>query len=88
MGALGAEEAVPQTDGRYYIYANCPPHKKGPSPAGGNELYTDGSAAWVNFDSWRRFMYWDGAYGQTHVYWSQDSSDFDPALVPYLPALK
>jgi prepilin-type N-terminal cleavage/methylation domain-containing protein len=38
--------------------------------------------------SWYRFTYWNGAYGQTFVYWSQDSSDFEPALVNALPNLQ
>lgn len=89
MGATTwADQAVPTTDARYYVYANCPPHKKGPNPAGGNEVFADGSAAWVKFEKMWRLMYWDGAYGQTHVYWYQDPVDMDPTLIPLLPALK
>ena len=88
MGNTWAENAVSQTDPRYYIYANCPPHKKGALPSGGSELFADGSASWRSFDSWYRFTYWAGAYGQTFVYWSQDSADFEPALVSALPGLK
>jgi len=83
-----ADQAVGQTDPRYYIYANCPPHKKGTGPAGGNEVFADGSGAWRKFDSWYRFTYWAGSYGQTFVYWSQDSSDFEQTLVTALPSLK
>jgi prepilin-type N-terminal cleavage/methylation domain-containing protein len=83
-----ADQAVPATDPRYYIYANCPPHKKGANPAGGNEVFADGSASWINFEQMWRLMYWDGAYGQTHVYWYQDPVDMDPTLLPLLPALK
>ena len=84
-----ADQAVPQTDARYYIYANCPPHKQNGTPAGGNELFADGSAKWKKFDdSWRPYTYWAGAYGTTHVYWSQDTVDFDPNLIPFLPAMK
>jgi len=90
MGATTwADQAVPQTDARYYIYANCPAHKQNGNPTGGYELFTDGSAKWMKFDnSWRRLTYWAGAYGNTYVYWSQDPSDFDPGLIPLLPALK
>ncbi len=83
-----AEQQVSQTDPRYYIYAKCPPHKKGQAPAGGNELFADGSGAWRPFDFWYRFTYWQGAYGQTWVYWSQDSSDFEPAIINALPNLR
>ena len=88
MGTTWADQTVQRTDPRYYIYANCPPHMKGNTPAGGNEVFADGSAGWRNFDSWYRFTYWNGAYGQTFVYWSQDPTDFDPALKIRLPALK
>jgi prepilin-type N-terminal cleavage/methylation domain-containing protein len=88
MGTTWADQAVSQADPRYYIYANCPPHKKGNGPQGGNEVFADGSAAWRSFDSWYRYTYWAGAYGQTFVYWAQESMDFDPALISALPSLK
>ncbi len=88
IGTVWADQTVAKSDPRYYIYANCPPHLKGGSPAGGNEVFADGSAGWRNFDSWYRFTSWAGAYGQTYVYWSQDPTDFDAALKLRLPALK
>jgi prepilin-type N-terminal cleavage/methylation domain-containing protein len=88
MNTTWADQTVPKTDPRYYIYANCPPHKKGLSPAGGSEVFADGSSGWRNFDSWYRFTYWAGAYGNTFVYWSQDSTDFDTTLMNALPSLK
>jgi hypothetical protein len=77
-----ADQYVATGDGRYYVYANCPPHKKGNNAAGGNEVFADGSASWLNFDSWYRYTSWDGAYGRTFVYWSQERTDFDPNLTP------
>jgi prepilin-type N-terminal cleavage/methylation domain-containing protein len=88
MGTTWADQAVMQSDPRYYIYANCPPHKKGTAPAGGYEVFADGSAAKRSFDSWYRYTYWAGAYGQTFVYWAQESTDFDAALISALPSLK
>jgi prepilin-type N-terminal cleavage/methylation domain-containing protein len=89
MGATTwADQAVSESDGRYYLYADCPPHKKGGDPAGGNEVFTDGSAQWRKFDSWRRYHFWDGAYGKTYVYWSQDPTDYEPSLLSTLPSLK
>jgi len=88
IGNTWADQAVSKSDGRYWVYANCPPHKKGVNPAGGNEVFVDGSATWRNFDSWYKFTYWNGAYGNTYVYWSQDSTDFPQALVTRLPFLK
>jgi prepilin-type N-terminal cleavage/methylation domain-containing protein len=88
-GNTWAEDAVPATDPRYYIYANCPPHKKGNKCSGAQELFADGSAAWrgVNKYTFYHFTSWAGAYGQTYVYWSQDSTDFDAQLTALLPSL-
>jgi len=76
-------------DGRYFLYANCPPHKKGKVPAGGNQLYADGSARWQKWGtSWRRYHKWAGALGNAYVYWSPETTDFEPALSAILPALQ
>jgi hypothetical protein len=88
MGTTWASDAVGKTDPRYFVYAHIPPHLKSGSPAGGNEVFADGSAQWRKFDSWYRFTYWNGAYGQTFVYWSQDSTDFEPNLKNALPNLR
>ncbi len=88
-GNTWAEDQVSPTDPRYYIYANCPPHKKGKSAAGANEVFIDGSAAWrgVNQFTFYHFTSWAGAYGQTYVYWSQDSVDFDAQLTSLMSGL-
>lgn len=88
MGTVWSETAVPKTDARYYIYANSPPHKSGNAPAGGNQVFADGSAEWRKFNNMHRFAGWAGAYGNTFVYFSQDQSDFEPNLIAALPALK
>lgn len=88
MDTTWAGQKVPSTDPRYYIYANSPPHMKGQEPAGGNQVYADGSAKWQKFDSWRRFATRDGYFPKTQTYWSQESSDFEQTLVIRLPALK
>lgn len=82
MNGVWADRYVPKSNYRYWVYANCPPHvKRGGDPAGGNEVFADGSAAWRNFDSWHKFCYWNGAFsGQTFVYWSQDPTDFPLSL--------
>jgi type II secretory pathway pseudopilin PulG len=88
MGTKWAGQAVATSDPRYFVYANIPPHLSGVNPAGGNEVFADGSAQWRKFNSWYHFTFWAGAYGQTFVYWSQDQTDFDPALITLLPSLK
>ena len=88
IGGQWADQAVAKTDPRYFVYANSPPHLKGGTPAGGSQVYADGSAGWVKFDSWRRFATRSGAFGTTETYWSQDPTDFESTLVLRLPALK
>ena len=88
IGTRWADEFVPKTDARYWVYANSAPHRKGNAPAGGNEVFADGSGQWRKFDSWYRFSTRAGAFGQTHTYWSQDDSDFETALRNALPNLK
>jgi prepilin-type N-terminal cleavage/methylation domain-containing protein len=89
----GVDTAYPQ------LYSNIPPHKKGGSaPAGGNEVFCDGSAQWYNF---HRTMYYlhtwtsdqsvgndtQGSAGGKNCYFYQDPSDFDPKLARALPSL-
>ena len=84
-----ADKAVPRNDARYWVYANCPPHRKGQQPAGGNEVFADGSGQWRNFDSsWHRFSRRAGAFGDTQSYWSQDPADFEQNLLNALPNLQ
>jgi prepilin-type N-terminal cleavage/methylation domain-containing protein len=89
MGTTWAEDSSARGTDRYYIYANCPPHKKKNKAAGGNEVFIDGSASWrgVNRYAFYHFQYWAGAYGSTYVYFSQDSTDFDQQLTSMLPGL-
>jgi prepilin-type N-terminal cleavage/methylation domain-containing protein len=88
MGNVWSETAVAKTDPRYYIYANSPPHKNGSLPSGGNQVFADGSAEWRKFNTMYRLAGWPGAYGATYVYFSQNQTDFEPALIAALPALK
>ncbi len=89
IGGVWAEDsAAARASTRYFIYANSPPHKKGKSPGGGNQVYADGSAAWRGFESWYRFATRAGAFGTTDTYWAQDTTDFEQTLMIRLPALK
>jgi prepilin-type N-terminal cleavage/methylation domain-containing protein len=90
MGNKWADEAVPGTDPRYYIYASCPPHKKGRKPSGINEVFTDGSVSWRSTKVYTFFHFtgWAGQFATpTLVYWSQDSADFDSDLANNLNSL-
>jgi len=70
---------------RDYVFQNVPPHRNGNTiiPAGGNELFADGSARWIKFEQ----MYFLNTFerkadfdGNFVFYIWQDPSDFDPAL--------
>jgi len=41
-GVWAEDSPLAQASNRYFIYANSPPHKKGKSPNGGNEVFADG----------------------------------------------
>ena len=77
-GTQWTSQSVPVTDTRYWVYANSPSHKvNGGQPAGGNEVFADGSASWNQFNKMYKYTRWNG----THVvdmYWFQDQADFDP----------
>jgi len=89
-GNSWAEDWVSSADPRYYIYANCPPHKDHKKAAGARELFTDGSCAYLNVKKYTFFHFqsWAGAYGTTYVYWSQEPTDFDQQITAMLPGLK
>jgi prepilin-type N-terminal cleavage/methylation domain-containing protein len=88
MGNQWAGAAVPSSDARYVYYAKIPAHGNRGVPAGGNHVFADGSAAWSKLSAMHRFTQWDGAYGPTDVFWYQDASDFDAALIARLPSLR
>jgi prepilin-type N-terminal cleavage/methylation domain-containing protein len=69
-------------------YAKIPAHPtKGGAPAGGNEVFVDGSAQWCKFATMFRFNSWTSPIGNLDSYWYQDTSDFEPALLARLPTL-
>jgi prepilin-type N-terminal cleavage/methylation domain-containing protein len=71
-----------------FEYGNIPPHPKGGIPAGGNEVFADGSAKWCRFDDMYRFNNWTSGIGSLDTYWYQDTMDFDKNLRDTLPLLK
>ena len=81
LGAPGSALAIE--------YGNVPSHiAKGKNPAGGSEVFADGSASWCKYDTMRAFNSYPGALGTTYLYWYQDSVDFSAALLAQLPSLK
>ena len=58
-------------------FADLPPHRKGALtlfPAGGNEVFVDGSAQWIKIDQMRLLTSWD--LTDRLCYFYQDSQDF------------
>ena len=60
--------------GNYWY--NIPPHRGGGSiPAGGNEVFADGSAQWIKYQQMSAFHCYNG--GTFRIwFWYQDNSDF------------
>jgi type II secretory pathway pseudopilin PulG len=80
-----AADAVVKTDSgwgqpdptRLGVYDNLPPHKTaGAFPAGGNEVFTDGSARWIKAATMRFYTSWSLANRLCYFY--QNPSDFPP----------
>jgi prepilin-type N-terminal cleavage/methylation domain-containing protein len=75
---------------RDVAYANIPPHKgaRGKLPAGGNQLYIDGSVEWVKAQRMWGLHSWDTAGRMGYFY--QNPIDFSANLVSALnqPAMK
>ncbi len=81
--------AVSKGGGYEFEYGKIPAHPaKGGEPAGGNQVFTDGSARWCKFKDMYRFNNYASAIGSLDSYWYQDTQDFDPALRARLATLK
>jgi prepilin-type N-terminal cleavage/methylation domain-containing protein len=63
--------------------AHIPPHMNNGKPAGGNEVFCDGSANWCKWQTMSEFSDW----GNSYLFWYQDPSDFETALVAKLPQM-
>ena len=57
-------------------------------PAGGNEVFCDGSSMWCKIDTMRFLTSWEPASGSDRqCYFYQDSQDFTPLLIQRLNSL-
>ena len=89
-----AADAVVKTDGGWSqpppdgtelpLYVNLPPHRKATVnfPAGGNEVFCDGSAQWELIDDMRFFTSWNTT--TRFCYFYQDSRDFPALLIAHM----
>ena len=89
-GWVLAADAVMKVDnqwggGRDSAFKGMPGHKNGRLPAGGNQLYMDGSASWVRFEKLLFLHSWD-AGGSRDSYIYQD--DVGERLQPQLARLR
>jgi prepilin-type N-terminal cleavage/methylation domain-containing protein len=87
-----AADAVMKIDGGWgtttsqYFQGMPPHHASGNLPAGGNEVFADGSANWCKFQTMYYLTTWN-TDGTRIAYFYQDPGDFDPALVSNLSSL-
>jgi len=70
------------TGGRGFIYENMPQHRRANSmiPAGGNQVFVDGSARWVKFEEMYFLHSWNTGIREAFFY--QESSDFPVPISP------
>lgn len=75
--------------GREFVYANMPQHRTANSkvPAGGNQVFADGSGQWFKAAKMHRLTTWNTSPGVREYYFYQDSSDFSDRLKNVLPNL-
>ena len=89
VGSGWTGAVAPAGNAFYTEYGNVPPHPdKNGKPAGGNEVFADGSATWCLFDSMCHFNNYAGALGSTDLWWYQDPADFSAALLAQIPTLQ
>jgi prepilin-type N-terminal cleavage/methylation domain-containing protein len=63
------------------LYVNLPPHRSAgaPFPAGGNQVFADGSGQWIKVDKMRFLTTWDTSNRKCYFY--QNPTDFPTALL-------
>ena len=71
------------------IFNSLPSHRASGLPAGGNQLFSDGSGRWIQFKQMYFLTTWKTAmtYNHRFGFFYQDPTDFDPALQQKLPSL-
>jgi type II secretory pathway pseudopilin PulG len=86
---LQVDGAWGHTESTLYLatWQNIPPHHASGSltPAGGNEVFADGSAQWCNYETMWYLDTWSPA--NRYCFWYQDPQDFNPNLLKNLSHL-
>jgi len=65
-------------------FAHLPPHPKGIKPAGGNEVFANGSGRWIKWETMYQFHTWRT---DRNCFWYQDRTDFEQNLINTLPSV-
>jgi prepilin-type processing-associated H-X9-DG protein len=87
--ALGADSAMKIDHvwggGRASAYGGLPAHKAGDQahPAGGNQLYLDGSVAWVDFENLIYIHSWNNNYARIAYFYQEDLGGWTPPPQAY-----
>jgi hypothetical protein len=71
------------------VWDDTPPHKnlRGKTPAGGNEVFADGSAQWIKFERMYLLHQYSGGSGIRQFFWYQeDLSNIPDSVLPTLAA--
>lgn len=73
----------------FSVWDDTPPHRNltGRAPAGGNEVFADGSVHWIKYQEMWLLSQYTGGSGIRQFFWYQDPSDFAPILVSALSSL-
>jgi prepilin-type N-terminal cleavage/methylation domain-containing protein len=79
-GSWGGNDNTPSK----ICWLNIPPHPNAGKPAGGNEVFADGSARWCKWNTMSAFSTW---MGSRICFWYQEPTDFEKNLLTVLPNL-
>jgi prepilin-type N-terminal cleavage/methylation domain-containing protein len=74
--------------GRGYIFEGIPPHRKPGSklPAGGNEVFVDGSGRWIKWE--KMYMLHTWSPGNRVAFYYQDPDTFPPRVAAVMSSLE
>ena len=84
-GSWGGLDSNPS---RLYTYQNMPSHAANSVPAGGSEVFMDGSARWIKAETMEFLHSWEPGTGQKICYFWQDPATFDPATAAVFPSFR
>jgi hypothetical protein len=83
-GALaGSAPTYTDAGSTFSLWDGIPAHRNvgSQSPAGGNEVFADGSARWVKYETMWLLHNYAGGSGPRNFFWYQDPTDFEAALL-------